>query len=264
MTEKREPSRWSDDLAALAAVFATTQEQLQTLPSDPFEALDRIDLLRDALKSAGVETIRSFDQVVPTLQAECVRFEAEFWGLLIQACTTAGWNIVGSTNRRLVNKALFVSHEGRTVKVEGRSAAYTPFVPSLMPALRREMENLQGSESELRSFLRLLNEVYDAVPKSGRECSLEAIYRRCVIDQQKPSFWRNPSRASFIGLSRPAFRYRLSEILRLGILTDDGRRLTFGTTTMAKDSWEIYSPGEQRTVLVGRLSFTSDGDIHGN
>jgi hypothetical protein len=236
MKEKLDSSPWSDDFAVVSAAFATAQKQLRTLPLNPFEALRRIEAVRDALKGAGVETVESINAILPRIEAECVRLEAEFWGLLTEACATAGWDVLGNTKRRLVNKTVFVSQEGRIVKVEGVTAPCTPFVPSLIAVLSGQMQDLGGSEIELRSFLGVITKAYDTIPKSGRECSLEAVYRHCIIELQKPNFWRNPKPTSFVGLSRPSFRYRLSEILRLGLSSTDRRRLSLGTTTMAKDS----------------------------
>lgn len=105
----------------------------------------------------------------------------------------------------------------------------------------------------------VLAKAYDSVPRAGSECSLETVYRQCVFESQKPAFWRGPNAASFAAVSRSAFRYRLSEILRLGLLTNDSRAVELGTTTTSKDAWEIYSPGEQRVVIAGRIKLTRAG-----
>jgi hypothetical protein len=259
MIDNADPTPWSERLSALSNAFGTAHKHLRKAPADPFEVVHRINAVRHALTSVGVDADKSLDAVLQALESECVRLEAEFWGLLTQACATRGWDVLGSTNRRLVNKALFVSQDGSAVNVDDVAAGCTPYIPSLMPTLTRVVEELMASEAELKSFLGVLAKVYDAFPRPGSECSLEAVYRQCIVELQKPSFWRNPTSTSFIRLSRPAFRYRISEILRLGVLTTDGRAVTLGTTTMSKDAWEIYSPGEQRVVIAGRLSLTRLG-----
>ena len=260
--KKPDPSRWSSDLGTLANVLATAEKSLRTLPTDPFESLKRIDAVAELLKRAGVAPIPALDATRSDIEQDCVRHEAEFWGRFAEECAASGWELFGSTNRRLVNRAIFVSQAGRVVKVEGLSTAYTPFVPKLIAVLVIQLRDVGASEAELQSFLEIVSRAYDSIPRAGQESSLEAIYRHSIIEAQKPNFWRNPSPGSFVTLSRPMFRYRLSEVLRLGITAPGDRALSLGTTTMTKDAWELYSPGEQRVVLAGRLSLTSDGGLH--
>ncbi len=260
--KKPDSSRWSNDLGALANALGTAEKRFRNLPADPFESLRRIDAVVDLLKRAGVGPIPALDATRSDIEKDCVRQEAEFWGRFADACAASGWELLGSTNRRLVNRAIFVSQDGRVVKVEGLSTAYTPFVPKLIAVLVIHLQDVGVSEAELRSFMEVVSRAYDCTPRAGKECSIEAIYRHSLIEAQKPNFWRNPSPGFFVTLSRPMFRYRLSEVLRLGVTAPDGRTLSLGTTTMTKDAWELYSPGEQRVVMAGRLSLTSDGGIH--
>lgn len=255
---------WSERVSVLGNVFATAHKQLRKLSADPFEVVGCFNSVRQALQGVGIDPSKALGALLPVLESECIRLQAEFWGLLAQACGSRGWEVVGSTNRRMIKKAVFLSLEGNSVKVEGAAGPCTPFVPSLMPTLGRVLEEAEASEPELKTFLGVLAKAYDVLPRSGSECSLEAVYRQCLLESQKPNFWRTPSAASFVVLSRPAFRYRISEILRLGLVTPDGRAVALGTTTMAKDSWEIYSPGEQRVVIAGRLSLTRKGGDSGH
>jgi hypothetical protein len=140
------PNFWGERLAALGDAFATSYKQLRKISADPFEVVGRVNSVRQALKGVGIDADQCFDAILPVLQSECVRLEAEFWGLLTQACAAHGWDVLGSTNRRLVNKAMFVSLEGSAVKVEGVAGACTPFVPSLMPTLARTLEEVEASE----------------------------------------------------------------------------------------------------------------------
>ncbi len=263
MRVKAETSIWSSQLIPLVAALSSAQRQLRTLPDDPFEAMKQIGVARDDLRGAGVETARVIDLILSDLDGECVKHQAEFWGRLEAACVTNGWELHGSTDRRLVNRALFVSISGPVVKIEGQPSTYTPYIPSLIAPLARWLQGLGGFDrAAIESFTGTLAKSYDSLPRPGVECSLEDVYRRCVIEMQKPIFWRNPTPTSFVTFSRPAFRYRLSEMLRLGISTADGRILRLGTTTMTKDAWEIFSPGEQRVILAGRISLSSNGDGH--
>jgi len=248
---------WSDQIATLSATLGAVQKQLRGLPESPFEALRRINAARDALQSACIQGIEVIDSAAVALEGDCVRSETEFWGLLTEACGAIGWKVFGSTNRRLIHQAVFVSQDGRSVKVEGQPAIFTPDVPTVMAALRHQFQDIESSESELRTFLDLLIRAYEATSKTGSECNLEELFRCCVVELQKPGFWRNPVKASFVSLTRPAFRFRLSEILRRGMTAPDGRLISLGSTTATKDAWEVFSPGEQRVVLAGRLSCVS-------
>lgn len=255
---------WSERVTALANAFSTAHKQLSKVSDDPFEVMRCINSVRQTLHDVGIDPNEAVDAFLPALESECIRLEAEFWGLVTEACRARGWEVDGSTNRRMVKKALFVSLEGRAVKVEGIPGPCTPFVPNLMPMLARMLEDTEVSELELRSFLVVLAKAYDALLSSGSECGLEAVYRQCVLESQKPNFWRTPNAASFVALSRPAFRYRISEILRRGLVTPDSRSVALGTTTTSKDAWEIYSPGEQRVVVAGRVSLTRMGGGSGH
>jgi hypothetical protein len=248
---------WSNQVATLSATFGVVQKQLRGLPENCFDALRQVNGARNALQSAGIKGIELIDSAAAALEGECLRSETEFWGLLTEACSANGWDLFGSTNRRLVCQAVFVSQDGRSVKIEGQAAIFTPDVANVMGALGKQFQDIECSESELNTFLELLTRAYDMTPKIGSESNLEELFRRCVIEFQKPSFWRNPVKESFVSLTRPAFRFRLSELLRKGMTTPDGRAISLGSTTTTKDAWEVFSPGEQRVVLAGRLSFAS-------
>jgi len=263
VSEKPNFRPWSDQIATLIATFGTVQKQLRGLPESSFEALRRINTARDALHTAGIPGIEVIDRAAAALEGECVRSEAEFWGLLTEACSTTSWKVFGTTNRRLINQAIFVSQDGQSVKIEGLPTIFTPDVPRVMAALRDQLQDIESSESDLRAFLDLLLRAYEATSKTGSECNLEELFRCCVVELQRPGFWRNPVKASFVSFTRQAFRFGLSEILRRGMTAPDGRAICLGSTTATKDAWEIFSPGEQRVVLAGRISFASIRGDHG-
>lgn len=255
---------WRERLSALSDILESAHKQLRKVSADPFEVSGSVNSARQMLQGASIELGKYSDAILSEVESECIRLEAEFWGLLTEACTSRGWNVLGTTNRRLINKSLFLSLEGRAVKVEGLARVCTPFVPSVIAALAPILDEIRTPEAELKAFLNVLGKAYDAVPRPGSECSLEAAYRQCLFESQKPAFWRSPNATSLVVLTRPTFRYRLSEILRLGLLTSDGRGLALGTTTMSKDAWEVYSPGEDRVVIAGRLSLTRSGGSDGH
>lgn len=253
--KKAEPSRWTAELSNLTASLDAARRQLQTLSSDPFAALKHINSARDRLKDAGILALGAIEAVKDAIEAECLRLAVEFWGLLSDACRDAHWDLLGNTNRRLVNRALFIALEGHTVKIEGVPTACSPSVPHVIKVLAEQLQGIGSSETELRAFITTLSKAYDSASQPERGCSLETLFHHCVLETQRPTFWRHPTGSAFIALTRPMFRFRISEILRLGISTSDGRTISLGTTTTTKDAWEFYSPGEQRVVLAGRLSF---------
>jgi hypothetical protein len=255
-TKKYEPTAWSDELATLTARLASWQKRLGTLSPDPFIALQQLDEVRSQLKDLGIPDLAVIEGVRGKIDSECVLWEVEFWGRFMKACEEAGWALAGTTNRRLVNRAVFVSLEGRTVRVEG-AANCSPFVPSVIRALSAQLNVPPITDAELKDFLSTLAKAVDSMQASGLEASLEDIFRRCVLEVQKAAFWKNPTPVAFTPLSRPTFRYHISEILRRGLETPDGRVISLGTTTMTKDAWEVYSPGEERVVMCGRLGLIS-------
>jgi hypothetical protein len=262
--KKSEPNRWSNELTSLIAALEAAQKQMRTLSPDPFTALRQLDGVRDRLMGVGLRPLDAIERVRKEIETECLRLEVEFWGMLSDACRKAGWDLFGNTNRRLVHRAIFIALDGQSVRIEGALAGCAPFVPAVMTVLSEHLQGLGGSESELKSFLATLVKVYDNTPRPAQECSLEALFRQCVLEAQKPTFWRNPTSKSFTALTRPIFRYRISELLRLGLSTTDGRTISLGTTTMSKDVWELYSPGEQRVVQAGRLSLIPGNADHEN
>jgi hypothetical protein len=256
--KKSEPSRWTEELSRLIASLDASQKQMRKLSSDPFAALRQLDGVRDHLKEAGIHTLDAIEAVRTKIEADCMQLAVEFWGLLSDACRNVGWELSGNTNRRLVNRAIFVMLEGQTVRVEGVPTGCAPFVPAVMKILGELLQGVGNSEADLKAFMTILSKAYDSASKPAQECSLEILFRQCLLEAQKPTFWRNPTSSSFTPLTRPIFRYRISEILRLGLSTSDGRSISLGTTTMTKDAWEFYSPGEQRVILAGRLSLARE------
>lgn len=257
--KKPEPNRWSDELTHLIAALEAAQKQLQTLSRDPFTALRQIDAVRGRLRDVGIAQLDAIEAVRKEIETDCMQSEVQFWGLLSDECHKAGWDLLGNTNRRLVHRAVFIALDGKIARIEGAAAGCAPFVPSVMIVLSEQLQGLGSSEPELRSFLATLAKVYDNTPRPGQECSLEALFRLSVLETQNPAFWRNPTGKFFTALTRPIFRYRLSELLRLGLRTSDGRTISLGTTTMSEGAWELYSPGEQRVVQAGRLSLIPGG-----
>jgi hypothetical protein len=124
-------------------------------------------------------------------------------------------------------------------------------VPSAISILEPEVNLLVPQKFNVEEFGELLLRAYENVP-GKTERPVEAVYRAAVMLSQKPAFWNSQKNSSFTKLTRPAFRARLT-----ALLTSDaehhGRQLHFGTTTDPAGIWEIFSPGENRCVQVGRL-----------
>jgi hypothetical protein len=251
-----EPTVWSDELATVTATLASCQKRLGRLSPDPFMALKELNEIRSNLADVAIPSLPIIEGVRDKIESECVLWEVEFWGRFTKACEDAGWTLAGTTNRRLVNQAVFVSLESRTVKVEG-AANCSPFVPTVIRTLSALLNAVPTTDAELKVFLSAVAKAVDNAQPPGREASLEDLFRRCVFEVQKPAFWRNPTLVAFTPLSRSTFRYCIAEILRRGLETPDGRVISLGSTTMTKDVWEIYSPGEERVVMCGRLGLVS-------
>lgn len=260
--KKPESNRSCAALRSLSAALESASRALHALPENPFQALRRVDKARQLLSTSKLSPIEALESVRRQVEEECLRCEVEFWGHLADECSRRGWDLHGTTSRRIVNRAVFISLENHVVRVEGAPSASPPYAPAAIQVLSAQMETLGTSEAQLRLLLAMVSRAYDRVARSAEECNLEELYRQCVMEAQKPGFWRHPTPNSFVSLTRAMFRYALSEVLRLGITTSDGRTVGLGTTTMTKDAWELYSPGEQRVVLAGRLSLVPAGEKH--
>lgn len=241
------------ELEMLISVLQHVNQQLSKLSANPLRARKQIEEVERLLAEAGFNIPPTLSRTKDLFVNESIRASAEFWGAFVDACSKEGWSVVGNTDRRLVHRAVFVVLQDDLIRVEGINATLTPHVPEVLKSVAEELHGIDSSGAGLQRFITAVAESVDALAQPRRECSLELLYRHCVLNIQKPSFWKSPKPSQFTVLTRPAFRFYISEAMRLGLGTSDGRRIVLGTTSTGKDAWEIYSPGEERVIVAGRL-----------
>ncbi len=248
---------WIDRLAKVGRRASAAAKDLQKVALDPFAASAKIESVNKAMQKLEVPTLAAPNAVISAMADECVRRTAEFWGRFEEASKSEGWELHGRTNRRLVARGLFVELKGDSVLVEGAPGRQSPYVPALIPAIRKLVSELIPGDDSVREFLELVARAYDDVSGSD-ERSIERVFRHAMMLSQPQSFWSDPTPAKFRPITRPIFRARLSAIMQERLETRDGRCLRLGTTLETKERWEIYSPGEGHVVQVGRMVMTKE------
>ncbi|HYV47348.1 MAG TPA: hypothetical protein VFA20_20960 [Myxococcaceae bacterium] len=231
------------------------------LPANPFEARARLHSTASKLEASGLRPLAPPMDLVRHVEDECVRARAEFWDQMAEACRRKEWPIDGSTNRRLVGRGLIIELTDDEVRIDEISLRLSPHAASVVEVIAGEVSALVPTDFNPERYMALLVTAYDAAP-GGVEKPLEAVYRAAVFASQKSAFWKGLNPDHFVRLTRPAFRARLARLLHLGTRTADGREIRFGSTVVAKDAWEVYSPGEERLVQVGRISLGYAGSQH--
>ena len=212
------------------------------LSLDPFVALKQLDEVRSQLRDLGIPDLAVIEGVRSKIDSECLIWEVEFWGafheFLRRSRMGGRWE---TTNRRLVNRAVFVSLEGRTVGVEG-VANCSPFVPNVMRALSAQLNSAPITDAELESIL------VNARQSSRQHAVIRiGIQSRRSLSSVRPrgtegGLLEEPdSRSLFTPLSRPMFRNHISEILRRGLETPDGRMISLGTTDDQRRLGNIFA-----------------------
>jgi hypothetical protein len=216
-----------------------------------FEALELVQSIENDLASLDAcrEYLRNQAQ---DLAEKCARSQADFWESFSKTLTQYGWNIVGKTERRLLERGIFVELAGDKVSVDELGLTLGAMGVQVADALQSHVKDLRGWVGRPKEFLAALEKAYEAAP-GDRERSLESIYKGTLLNLQKSSFWKQPTGATLVPLSRPAFRACLTAAMQAGGRTPKGRVPRFAASLQDRDAWELYSPGEGRVVQVGRL-----------
>lgn len=218
---------------------------------DVFATADLIKSLEVQLHniSAAQHSLRDLSKI---FDGRCVRARAEFWGSLKEACIARSWGLAGTTDRRIVEQGLFVELLKDKVRVDELALDVSPDAHVVVEAIGKHVEDLRFWTGRIDQFMAALELAYEMVP-GERERPLEAIYRATFLSIQRASFWKSLQVSQMTMLVRPIFRACLSAAMSSGVKTPKGRALRFGATLQGKEVWEVFSPGEQRVVQVGRL-----------
>ncbi len=248
----------SKSTASRGKAILRIAKELSAIPDDPFIAARQMKSLAERAAEAGIPIDQELRPILEEVEAIRVRVHAEFWDRFSKACHQRGWTLSGTTPRRLLCQGIFLKLGSDNLVVEELQLDVTPYVHTLVEALAPHVAELIPPGHTPQAFVDALARAYDAL-SGPTEKSLEDVFKMFVNLSQKPSFWRFGNPAAFTRVTRPAFRARVATLLASGVKPSDGREVTFGTTLSADDVWEIYSPGEDHAVQVGRIAFAKRG-----
>ncbi len=224
---------------------------------DPYKQREQIERIDKTLDETDLGALKATTGLRKSVSTACVEATAEFWQRFCLAATEAGWEVHGTTERRLVARAIFVELKDDFIAIEGVIGKQPPHVPLVIQTLKPLIESLDANKLTLRQFCEVLVQAYDALGGQG-DLSLETVFRQCLLLIQPPVFWTTIEPAKFCILSRPAFRWRLSNILAENVVPADGREIRLSPTVNRKDVWELFSPAEGRVVQVGRIALVKN------
>jgi hypothetical protein len=248
--------QWAGDLESLSKRLHSLARAILAAGDDPFAQREQIERTAKTLSEVDLNRLKAPDAHRMAVDAQCVAASAEFWQRFCAEAQSAGWEVHGSTDRRLVSRAIFVEVRNDAVSIDAAPGKHSPHVPCVIRTLKPHVDGLATDKGTLRQFIDLLAKAYDALGGQG-EVTIEAAFRQTILLAQSPMFWANLEPAKFRCLPRPVFRHRLSAVLAENIASTDGRDLRLTPTVNRKDYWELFSPAEGRVVQVGRLAFVS-------
>jgi hypothetical protein len=245
----------SKSLGDKAKSLSAIAKDIAKIPDDPFVARKKLRSLEEKLRRLSLDIPSELAKRIEELDADCTIREAEFWNDLSALCERHNWTLDGSTSRRLIQRGIFIELKRDRVVIDELLIETSPYVTALEHQLEDAIATMQPSNPRRARFLDLVAEAYDYLGGNS-ERALEDVFRIFVMRDQKQTFWKCPSAATFSNSTRPSFRAQLSSALASGALCSDGREISFGTIISSESAWEMYSPGEGRVVQIGRISFS--------
>jgi len=252
--------RWAGDIESLGKKLLAHAKSLIAAGDDPFAQLEHIERTDKAISDLTIRPPKVPSDLRAAIDTACVEAVAEFWQKFCTAAKEAGWEVHGSTERRLVACAFFVELKNDAVVIDGIPGKHSPYVPAVFDLLKPHVQGLTTDKASLQRFGEILGEAYDVFGSQG-EVPIEAVFRQCVLLAQPATFWTTIEPSKFQAFSRQLFRCRLSAMLAENVKPGDGRELRLTPTVNRKDVWELYSPAEGRVVQVGRIAFLKRSGI---
>jgi hypothetical protein len=253
-TNPKAIERWANDIETFSKKLHAHAKSILDSGDDPFAQREHVERVDKTLSEITPESLKASVDVRKALEANCVEETAEFWQRFCAAATEAGWEVHGTTERRLLARAFFVERKNDAIVIESVSGKFSPHTPAIIAAIKPYIAPLAADKASLQRFSDMLAEAYTLLGDQG-EVPVETIYRQCVMLSQPQGFWANVEPSKFQPLSRPMFRCRLSAILADDVKATDGREIRLTPTVNRKDVWELFSQAEGRVVQVGRLAF---------
>lgn len=257
-TEPTPIELWATKIESVSKKLHAHAKATLASGDDPFAQREQIERTDKTLADIRIDSLKAPADLRKAVETACVEGVAEFWQKFGAAAKDSGWEVHGSTERRLVARAFFVELKNDGVVIEAVAGKHSPHVPAVLAALKPQINSLTSDKASLQRFCDMLADAYAVLGGQG-EVSIEAIYRQCVLLAQPAGFWANVEPSKFQPLTRPMFRCRLAAVLAENVKPADGRELRLTPTVTRKDVWEVFSPAEGRVVQVGRLAFTKRG-----
>lgn len=245
---------WATHMEFCSRKLGLLVKNLARAGKDPFARKEQLKKICQVLSDLKLDSLTPPAKISAQLEDDCTQWVAEFWQRFMEESARLGWEVHGTTNRRLINRGIFLALKGEKLIIEELGVRLNLYLPSVVQRLKPEVESLIPKKLKLEAFMELISTAFEQVGGSS-ERSLDTVYQQAVLLSQKKSFWKAVSRERFQPLTKPMFRARLAEVLRAGLKDKDGRSIRFGTTVNRREAWEIFSPGEERVVQVGRIAF---------
>src|SRR5713226_8334326 len=129
-TDRTQLEQWASNLESLSKQLRTHAKAILTSADDPFACRQHIDRASKLLGENDL--LRVLPELQRSIEKECLEETAEFWQRFCSAANDVGWEVCGSTERRLVSRAFIVELKNEAVSVDGLSGRYTPHVPALI------------------------------------------------------------------------------------------------------------------------------------
>src|SRR5688572_22030681 len=141
--EKMSPAaRWANAVESLGKKLQAHGKAIVAAGDDMFALREQIERVDKTLREMDVQALGAPPDVRKGVETACVEAAAEFWQRFSNAAAEVGWDVHGSTDRRLVARSCFVELKDDHVTIDGLPSKYTPWPEALIGALRPVLANV--------------------------------------------------------------------------------------------------------------------------
>ena len=121
--------QWAGDLESLSKKLQSHAKAILAAGDDPFAQREQIERTARTLSEVDTNRLKAPDALRKVVDTQCVEARAEFWQQFCASAQTAGWEVHGSTDRRLVSRAIFVELKNDMVTIDGAPEDILPTCP---------------------------------------------------------------------------------------------------------------------------------------
>src|SRR5262249_13776673 len=94
--------RWASAIEAVSKKLQVHAKAILAAGDDPFSQREQIERVDKTLAETDLGALKVPPDVRKAIETECIEAKAEFWQRFCAAATDAGWEVHGTTERRLV------------------------------------------------------------------------------------------------------------------------------------------------------------------